>query len=193
MLAELAPLWSGLPRDATLLDVGVGMGDIPARARVAAARHGVRLTTLGVDSVPALAAASRDRGLEVICADARAIPLPDRSIDVVTCSQVLHHFFDGDLTLVLRELDRVARARVIVSDLRRSRLAAAGIWLASFAFGFHPVSRHDGVVSVMRGFREAELRTLVRSAVGQDPHIRSRAVARVTATWAPGRPVSGGT
>jgi ubiquinone/menaquinone biosynthesis C-methylase UbiE len=187
VLAELAPLWAVLPQDATLLDVGMGMGDIPAQARLAAARHGVRLTTLGIDSVPALAVASRDRGVDVVCADARAIPLSACSVDVVTCSQVLHHFFDDDIALVLRELDRVARTRVIVSDLRRSRFAAGGIWLASFALGFHPVSRHDGVVSVRRGFRGAELRELIRSAVGCDPCIRARAGFRVTATWAPGR------
>ncbi len=188
VLTELESLWPVLPRDATLLDVGMGIGDIPAEARRAAARHGIRLTTMGVDSVSTLAAASRDRGVDAVCADARAIPLPDRSVDVVTCSQVLHHFFDGDIALVLREIDRVARSRVIVSDLRRSRFAVAGIWLASFAFGFHPVSRHDGVVSVLRGFRRAELRALVRGAIGGDPDVRSHAGFRVTATWQPGGP-----
>ena len=99
--------------------------------------------------------------------------------------QVLHHFFDGDATRVLAELDRVARTRVIVSDLQRNRIAAAGIWLASFPLGFHPVSRHDGVVSVMRGFEAGELRALVYRAVGREAEVRYRLGYRITASWTP--------
>ena len=101
------------------------------------------------------------------------------------CSQVLHHFFDADAQQVLAELNRVARRRVIVSDLHRSRIAAAGIWIASFVLAFHPVSRHDGVVSVMRGFRADELRGLVESTVGQRPTVHYRLGYRVTASWTP--------
>jgi hypothetical protein len=101
------------------------------------------------------------------------------------CSQTLHHFDDAGAAAVLRELNRVARVRVIVSDLRRSWLAAAGLWIASFPLGFHPVSRHDGVVSIMRGYAGDELLRLVASATGQTPVVRRRIGWRVTATWRP--------
>jgi SAM-dependent methyltransferase len=117
--------------------------------------------------------------------DATALPFADRSVDVVMCSQTLHHFDDAAATSVLRELDRVARRRVIVSDLRRSWLAAAGLWIASFPLGFHPVSRHDGVVSIMRGYAGDELRRLVTTSIGRAPDVRRRMGWRVTATWRP--------
>ncbi len=185
VLVELSPLWATLPRHATLLDVGTGTGDIPARARVSAERRGVTLETIGLEPSRELADASRQRGALAVCGDARHLPFPDRSIDIVICSQVLHHFFDADAQQVLAELDRVARRRVIVSDLHRSRVAAAGIWIASFVLAFHPVSRHDGVVSVMRGFRAEELRGLVESTVGQRPTVHYRLGYRVTASWTP--------
>ena len=185
MLSELAPLWATLPREATLLDVGTGIGDIPARARSIARRHGVTLWTIGLEATQRLAAASRSEHAAVVCGDARHLPFADRSVDIVTCSQVLHHFFDEDARAVLAELHRVARQRVVVSDLRRSRIAAAGIWLSSFLLAFHPVSRHDGVVSVMRGFRMNELRDLVRQAVGREASVHYRVGYRVTASWAP--------
>ncbi|MCU0636884.1 MAG: hypothetical protein MUE41_18595, partial [Gemmatimonadaceae bacterium] len=50
---------------------------------------------------------------------------------------------------------------------------------------FHPVSRHDGVLSVFRGYTADELRTLVRQAVGRDPVARTRMGWRVTASWTP--------
>jgi SAM-dependent methyltransferase len=185
VLVELSPLWGTLPQHATLLDVGTGAGDIPARARATAERRGVTLETIGLEPNLELADASRQRNALAVCGDARHLPFPDRSIDIVICSQVLHHFFDAEAQLVLAELDRVARRRVIVSDLHRSRIAAAGIWIASFVLAFHPVSRHDGVVSVMRGFRAHELRGLVESAVGQRPSVHYRLGYRVTASWTP--------
>jgi SAM-dependent methyltransferase len=185
VLVELEPLWTRLPRHATLLDVGTGVGDIPARARAMALRHGVTLQTIGLEATPRLAAASRVEHAAAVCGDARHLPFADRSVDVVTCSQVLHHFFNDEARAVLAELHRVARERVVVSDLRRSRVAAAGIWLSSFLLAFHPVSRHDGVVSVMRGFRMNELRDLVREAVDREATVRYRVGYRVTASWTP--------
>lgn len=185
VLAELGDLFL-VPRSSfSLLDVGTGLGDIPARVRAHAARLGITVCTMGLDTSETLANAAHDGGLPVIRADARHLPVGDRAFDVVLCSQLLHHFRGDDGTVLLRELDRVARRRVIVSDIRRSWLAAAGIWLASWPLGFHPVSRHDGVVSVLRGFTLDELGTVVRSAVGVTPRVRRHRGFRVTASWTP--------
>jgi SAM-dependent methyltransferase len=185
VLAELDDAFALLRRCATLLDVGTGMGDIPAHAREHARARGIELATFGLDSVEVLAEASRARTTAAVRADALALPFADRSIDIVTCSQVLHHFADSEARLVVQELHRVARHRVIIADIRRSWLAAAGIWMASFPLRFHPVSRHDGVVSVLRGFTAAELRGVVSRAIGQVPRARTRRGFRVTASWSP--------
>ena len=184
VLAELEPLLR--KHDAlTLLDVGSGAGDITASAQERAARRNVRVSSFAIDSAEALAPVSKRRGNVALCGDARKLPFPDRSMDVVVCSQVLHHFANDEATKVILEMNRVARELVIVSDIRRSWFAAAGIWLASFPLRFHPVSRHDGVVSVMRGFTTSELRELVWSAIGRKPAVRRHPLFRVTACWNP--------
>src|SRR5688572_26763465 len=165
-IEEFKAVLSELPRCASLLDVGTGLGDIPLHAREVADENGIELTAFGLDAAEELARASR-------------------SIDVVMCSQVLHHFSRADAIALLREMDRVARVRVIVSDLRRSRIAAVGLWLASFPLRFHAVSRHDGVVSVMRGFTPAELLDTVREAVARPATARQHRLFRVTTSWAP--------
>jgi SAM-dependent methyltransferase len=174
-----------VPSRATLLDVGTGLGDIPCRAQEVARKMGVELTTLGLDSAIELARASRPVLTLSVCGDALRLPFADHSVDIVMCSQVLHHFAGTDALELLREMDRVARIRVIVSDLRRSWIAAAGLWLASFPLRFHAVSRHDGVVSVMRGFTAEELVDTVREAVARKAVVRRRRAFRVTASWAP--------
>ena len=184
VLAELEPLLR--KRDElTLLDVGSGAGDISASALNRAKRRQVRIASFAIDSAEELAPVSRRRGNLALCGDARKLPFADRSVDVVVCSQVLHHFHNDEAVKVILEMNRVAREMVIVSDIRRSWFAAAGIWLASFPLNFHPVSRHDGVVSVMRGFTTSELRDLVWSAIGRKPAVRRHPLFRVTACWNP--------
>ena len=182
---ELREALKETPSQATLLDVGTGLGDIPCRARQVARQIGIDLTTVGLDSALELARASRSVLSLAVCGDALRLPFADHSIDIVMCSQVLHHFAGSDALELLREMNRVARVRVIVSDLRRSWVAAAGLWLASFPLRFHAVSRHDGVVSVMRGFTPEELVDTVREAVARKTVVRRRHAFRVTTSWTP--------
>ncbi len=185
VLLELGLVLPELGPSATLLDVGSGVGDIAARARELARQHRIDLSLITIDMAETLAVASRARAGNAVRGNATALPFAERSVDVVMCSQTLHHFDDASAARVLEELDRVARVRVIISDLRRSWLAAAGLWLASFPLGFHPISRHDGVVSIMRGYTGDELRRLIQSSTGQTPNVKRHMGWRVTATWRP--------
>lgn len=169
----------------TLLDVGTGFADIPAAARVEARSRGLALTTIGVDEAESLLSSAAERLDLRVCADALALPFRDHSVDVAICSQLLHHFEERDAEQVLRELNRVARRAVIVSDLRRSWAAALGFLAISFPLRFHRVTRHDGVISVLRGFVPRELDALVHAATGARPLVRRRLGFRLTARWTP--------
>ncbi|HEX6599516.1 MAG TPA: methyltransferase domain-containing protein [Gemmatimonadaceae bacterium] len=183
VLAELSRLLPALGQQATLLDVGTGLADIPARAIQVARRRGVTLTTFAVDEAASLLSAARGEVHAGVCADACRLPFCDASVDVVTCSQLLHHFRDEEIPGVLRELQRVARRYVVVSDLRRSWVAALGFWVVSWPLGFHRVTRHDGFTSVLRGFTAGELARHVRHADGRAPDVRRHPGFRITATW----------
>lgn len=171
----------------TLLDIGTGIGDIPRAATRLAARDGVVLHTIGLELAPQLARAAGAACRWTVAGDALRLPFADRSVDVVTCSQVLHHFEDDVAIELLRECTRVARVAVVVADLRRSWLAVGGLWVSSFALRFHPVSRHDGIVSILRGYTAPELSALVTRATGDRPRVRSAPGWRVTAVWSPPR------
>jgi SAM-dependent methyltransferase len=185
MLAELHGVFQKVGPEATLLDVGTGLGDIPRRAQKAALEHGVSLRTFGLDAECVLVDHARTRLSHGVCGSALALPFADHSIDIVTASQVLHHFRGDAATKLLREMNRVARAAVVISDIRRSWMAAAGFWAASFPLRFHPITRHDGVVSVMRGFTPGELADTIHTALGVAPPIRRRLGWRVTTSWSP--------
>jgi len=169
----------------TVLDVGTATGDLSGCIRQTASRHAVRVKLLGIDLRPALARAARHAGTAAVCGNGLALPFRRRSMDVVVCSQLLHHFDDAVAVRLLCELDRVGRRRIIVCDLRRSALAAAAFWLASHPLRFHPITRHDGVASVRRGFTGPELTRLVYAAVGQRPVARPSLGFRLAVSWDP--------
>lgn len=171
-------------RPALILDLGTGTGDIPAR--VARRYGGARVVGLDL-SIPLLEAA-RPHMDAVVAGSALALPFPDGAVDIVLCSQLLHHFQEGDAVTLIREAHRVSRGSIVISEIRRSWLAAGAFWTASLALRFHPVTRHDGVVSVLRGFTASELRDLIREAVGVDPQIQTGMFWRLSAAWAK-RPV----
>ena len=184
-IAEIQDVIEEIGGSPTLLDVGTGLADIPERATATARRAGIALTTIGVDEATSLVVAARGCVTHAVCASAFALPFRDHSIDIVMCSQLLHHFDWTDGERVVRELNRVASHAVIVSDLRRSWIAAAGFWIVCIVLGFHPITRHDGVLSVLRGFTAAELGRVVRSSIGVAPSVRRRLGYRLTARWIP--------
>ncbi|MBI4420087.1 MAG: methyltransferase domain-containing protein, partial [Gemmatimonadetes bacterium] len=148
-------------RTLTLLDLGAGSGDIASFLARRGGRYGVRLRPVALDRHRVAAQLCRDAGLPSVAADAWALPFADRSVDIVLASQVLHHFSRDAGARLLSVLARTARVGVVVADLHRARVAALGIWLASCALRFHPVTRRDGVTSVRRGFTQNELQALL--------------------------------
>lgn len=183
LLRELARTLRPAGTPAVLLDVGTGLADLPRRAATVAARAGVALTTIGYDAAASLLRADRGAVSHVVCGDALALPFAARSVDLVTCSQVLHHFERAQAVRLVREMHRVARHAVIVSDLRRSWIAVTGFWLVSYPLGFHPITRHDGVTSILRGFTTPELASIVAEGSGAVPVVTRHAGFRLTARW----------
>ncbi|HLL46673.1 MAG TPA: methyltransferase domain-containing protein [Longimicrobiaceae bacterium] len=171
VLHHLARMAARLPgKEMTVLDVATGSGDIPLHVARWARGRGLRARVTATDAhVGTLALArehaGRDADVRVEHADALALPYADREFDFALCSTALHHFADEDAVQVLRELDRVARLGVVVNDLRRSRPALLGArLLAATVWRTHPVTRHDGPLSVRRSFTPRELLDLGRRA-----------------------------
>ena len=187
VLTAVRAVIPSLPHVVSVLDVGTGHGEIAGLVRRELEATGRTARVMGVDIAESVARAGGRLLDGAITATALRLPLRDASVDLVTCSQLLHHFTAAEALVVIAELHRVSRGWVVVADLRRSRAAAAGFWLASLALGFHPVTRHDGVVSVLRGFTEAELETLVSESSGARPVMRRGVFWRVSATWRAGR------
>ena len=157
----------------SLLDVGAGSGDIPARiaTRIRKKRIAARLVAIETEPVTVAVAAEKTRDypeISLVQGDAMALPFRAASFDFVLASQLLHHFSEDNVVTLLRTWSKVARRAIIVSDLVRHPLAYYGIRAITRLFTRNVMTLTDAPLSVWRAFTMAEWRELFRRAdVGQ--------------------------
>ena len=162
-----------------VLDVGTGAADLPMAVVDWARRRGrsVRITAVDRHTGTVAVAASRTAGspeIRTVQGDGLRLPFRDGAFDLALLSMTLHHMDGAALVCALTELARVARGgRVLVGELERclpgylgARFLAATVWRA------HPVTRHDGPLSVRRAFTPAELLGLGRRAGLRVPRVQ---------------------
>ncbi len=115
-------------------------------------------------------------GPQLLTGDALALPLPDTSVDIVSCCLFLHHLDPAQAAAFLREALRVSRVAVLINDLERTRIHYA---LARAFALVDPsrLSRHDGPVSVRQAHSAPELRALL-TATGHRWQLRRRFLYR---------------
>ena len=89
---------------------------------------------------------------------------PAPAHDFVFCSLALHHFSELDAVRLLATCRALAARAVLVADLERSRLAAAGVWLLTAVLYREPMTKFDARLSVRRAFSYLELADLARQA-----------------------------
>ena len=148
----------------SLLDLGTGAGDIPAMLRRWGQELGTVVRTFGLDRLQPAARLAHGRDLPVALGCASTLPFRTDAVDVVTVSQLLHHFEHDAAIGILREAARVARRGVVVADLVRSRTAAALFGLGARVLGFDDHTRVDGITSVGRGYEPDDLADLFAGA-----------------------------
>ncbi len=148
----------------SLLDLGTGAGDIPGALRRWGTSRGFRVRTLGLERLRPAARLAHAPTLPMTLGCATALPFRTGGVDVVTISQVLHHFGPETAVRLLAEAARVARRGVVVADLVRSRTAAALFGIGARVLGFDAHTVADGITSVGRGYTPEELTALCRRA-----------------------------
>jgi len=151
-----------------IADLATGSGDIPRLAVDYARSLGAPLAIDALDQQAATLEIARRLSVgypEITYAQANVLEWQTANLyDIVLCSLTLHHFSEEDAVRLLQRARSLSTKFVLISDLRRTVLAKAGIYLLTALVFREPMTRYDARVSVARAFSFEELGRLARRA-----------------------------
>ena len=174
----------------SLLDIATGSADVPIAIAQRAARHGVSIDLALSDLRPEMrAAAARNAAAASIPArtfafDALHDPLPE-TYDFITASLFTHHLTDDQVISLLQAAAPRVRRALIISDLARSPLNLAAVWLGSRIVTRSRVVHIDGPLSVRAAFTPREFASLAHTAGLRDGRTRTVTPCRFLYIWSP--------
>jgi len=151
-------------RPTRILDIGCGAGDVLRLIRTLAARDGRQVELVGIDPDPRAIAYARtqEQGPFLSFETCHSSDLVARGamFDIVLSNHVLHHLDADQLTVLLRDSDKLSTGLVVHNDIKRDDMA----WVAFLPVGL--ICRDsfiltDGLRSIRRAWHPDELGALV--------------------------------
>lgn len=170
VLPHALPVLRTSPSDPIrVLDLACGGADLSRRLVDEARRLGRNVAVCALDRSDRVARCAEEAcagypEISLVQGDALLPPLGPNTFDLVVLTTFLHHLQPAEVVAVLRTARDLSRDAVIAVDLVRSPAASLGFTLLARFARFHPVSRHDGAVSVRRSYTLPELAALARRA-----------------------------
>ncbi len=79
------------------------------------------------------------------------------NVDIVHCSLFCHHLNDDELLRLFIYFRHHVKIGFIINDLQRHWFAYIGVWLLTRLLNGTALSKNDGPISVLRGFKSMEL------------------------------------
>ena len=73
------------------------------------------------------------------------------------CTLTLHHFKDDEIIYLLNVFFANATIGIVINDLHRSAVAYRLFQALCLVFQLNDMSREDGLISILRGFKKEEL------------------------------------
>ncbi len=168
----------GLSGKIKIIDVGCGNGAMLKMLSGFAAKNRLAFELQGIDANPATIAhakllSSAYPNISYQCCDIFE-ENGSASCDILLFTLTLHHFTDGEIVNLFKNLIHKVRVGIVVNDLQRSALAYRLFTALSYVFGLNDMSREDGLVSILRGFKKTDLLRYEKELDIHSAHIRWR-------------------
>ncbi|WP_432708932.1 methyltransferase domain-containing protein [Pedobacter sp.] len=153
------PETTGLIR---ILDVGCGNGDMLRTIADYARNNNISCELSGMDANAFTISHAQQLStnypeINYRCADIFKDLNGNQQYDVILCTLTLHHFKDEDILTLLQGFSKHSRVGFVINDLHRSAIAYYLFKALCFMFRLNYMSREDGLISILRGFKKKDL------------------------------------
>jgi 2-polyprenyl-3-methyl-5-hydroxy-6-metoxy-1,4-benzoquinol methylase len=146
----------------TIVDVGCGNGDMLRVLADYGNKKNLKFRLIGIDANQFTINYAQDLSHEYPnisyrCEDILNETFRELKSDIVLCTLTLHHFSDDDIVKLISVFNANATTGIVINDLQRSIVSYRLFQALCFVFRLNDLSREDGLVSILRGFKKEEL------------------------------------
>ena len=146
----------------SIVDVGCGNGDMLRTLANFGLKHNLNFRLIGIDANNftinhAKKLSKNFSNIEYRCEDIFSESFGELKYDIVLCTLTLHHFKNDEIIRLMTIFNMNSRIGIVINDLHRNVLAYRLFQGLCFAFQLNTMSREDGLVSILRGFKKEEL------------------------------------
>ncbi len=145
----------------TIVDFGCGNGDMLRAVANHFQKKNISLRLIGIDAnaftINVAKELSVRYNIEYLCEDLFNTDLATLDYDIGLCTLTLHHFANADIENLIANLFVNAKVGLVINDLQRSKVAYKLFGLVCDVFKLNRMSRLDGQVSILRGFKKSDL------------------------------------
>jgi 2-polyprenyl-3-methyl-5-hydroxy-6-metoxy-1,4-benzoquinol methylase len=149
-------------KEVTIVDIGCGNGDMLRALADYASNNNLNFKLIGIDANQftinhAKELSKQYQNITYQCEDIFDDKFKNLKYDIVLCTLTLHHFKDAEIIKLISVFNENASIGIVINDLQRSALAYRLFQVLCFVFRLNKMSKDDGLVSILRGFKKEEL------------------------------------
>ncbi len=145
-----------------ITDIGCGNGDMLRMLADYGSKNDLNLKLTGLDANAFTIGYAQDlsadySNINYRCVDIFSDEFQNLKYDIALCTLTLHHFTNEQVIDLITIFNSNARMGIVINDLHRSKLAYRLFEIVAVLFRLNHMSREDGLVSILRGFKKVEL------------------------------------
>ncbi|KJJ38069.1 hypothetical protein MB09_10555 [Aequorivita vladivostokensis] len=166
-------------RKLTILDIGCGDGELLRKCADYGKRNNFHFECIGIDFNSNILEYAKTQSKNYANIEFRKVDvfLEENLIpncDIAVCTLFLHHFNNKQIEELLMNLVPKVTIGIVINDLHRNRNAFQLFKIVSTFFLKTETARHDGLVSIARGFKKDELNNISIKIPNQKSEINWR-------------------
>lgn len=147
-------------RPIRIIDIGCGNGDMLRTLADYAKQKQLNFELIGIDANQFTINHARQlsvnySNISYQCEDIFEDQIAES--DIILCTLTLHHFKDQEIINLLTRFKKAVSLGMVINDLQRSALAYYLFIGLCFVFSLNHMSKEDGLVSILRGFKKQDL------------------------------------
>lgn len=160
-----------------IADIGCGSGAMLREITKWGRRQHLKLELVGIDANPYTIKIAKELSKDFPEISFRTQNIfsgefKKSNFDIISCSLTMHHFNKTEIKKLLSILKKQTNLGIVINDLHRSKRAYYLFQLFCFFIVKNNIAKKDGLISILRGFKQEELYELSEELALQNQQIK---------------------